>query len=163
MILKASVTHVTLLLQHLRAMRAQSYCNIFLNCSSQGLMNYTKKNIFWRFRWVPNIWDTTIRTLAERIRMTYVYGTLSSFENSNVAALLGPKNFQKKSRIWVKWWDIYHSSSSSALVYDQKKTYLGHWTCQQQAVVRYLFHRSGTWIRLQYINCLTRNVWVGEG
>ena len=101
-ILKASIIYVTFTpTTHLRAMMAFLLLELivifFLNCSSQGLMNYTKKNFFdvSSERRVPNM-RYTIRTHAERITTTYVYGTLSSFKNSNVAACCwAPKIFKK--------------------------------------------------------------------
>ena len=57
-ILEASVTHVSAwcyltptTFESDDGVPSQTHCNIFLNCSSQGLMNYTKKIFFWRFKW----------------------------------------------------------------------------------------------------------------
>ena len=101
-ILKASIIYVTFTpTTHLRAMMAFLLLELiviffFWIALLKGSWIIQKK-IFdvSSERRVPNM-RYTIRTHAERITTTYVYGTLSSFKNSNVAACCwAPKIFKK--------------------------------------------------------------------
>ena len=91
-ILKASIIYVTFTpTTHLRAMMAFLLLELIVIFFFELLFSRAhelyKKKIFdvSSERRVPNM-RYTIRTHAERITTTYVYGTLSSFKNSNVAA-----------------------------------------------------------------------------
>ena len=77
-ILKASIIYVTFTpTTHLRAMMAFLLLELivifFLNCSSQGLMNYTKKNFLtFQVRDECQIWDTqSVHMLKGSQRLMY--------------------------------------------------------------------------------------------